>query len=134
MVTERDKQELRKRSYEAYMTSPFKLKKYPIETPHDTWEGDFRFWEQLDPHIRTSIYQYHELYEDGEWVGVEIPGSFRRSVEEFAIRRGQWAQPDLVEADMHWSHYEGSDYERYALKDKPWDEMTESEKQRFMAL
>ena len=134
MVTERDKRELRKRSYEAYMTSPFKNKKYPSETPHDTWDGDIKYWQQLDPHIRTSIYQYHELYEDGEWVGVEIPGNFRRSVEEFAIRRGQWAQPDLVEADMHWSHYEGSDYERYALKDKPWDEMTESEKQRFMAL
>jgi len=134
MVTENDKKELRERSYEAYMTSPFKLKKYPIETPHETWDGDIKYWSQLDPHIRTSIYQYHDLYEDGKWVGGEVEGSFRRGVERFAVRRGQWAQLRLVEADMHWPHYEETDYERYALKDKDWDDMTKSEKQRFMAL
>jgi hypothetical protein len=35
---------------------------------------------------------------------------------------------------MHWKHDKDSEYERYALPDRSWEDMTPDEKRRFMAL
>jgi hypothetical protein len=125
---------LRKRTHEAYWTSPYRLDGYPIETPHPDWSGDKRFWDQLDPHIRVCIYCDAELYQDGYFVGRGDFDSFDRRVQDFAIRRGQWSQLDKVEVDMHWGHDKGTEYERYALRDVEWEDMTPDEQRRFMAL
>ena len=129
------KMTLRQLTHDAYWLSPYRLNGYPIDTPHPEWDGDERYWAQLDPHIRVGIYSWHELYEDGVFVGRDDPDSFNRRVREFAIRRGQWEQPGLVEAQASFPDLFGDadDHDLYALPDVDWDEMSPEEQRREMA-
>ena len=129
------KENLRTLSHEAYWLSPYRLTGYPIDEPHSMWDGDEKYWAQLDPQIRVSIYSFYELYEDGVFVGRDDPNKFDRLVREHAIKRGQWEQPALVEAQASNPDMfdELSDHDIYALPDVEWEEMTPDEQRRLMA-
>jgi hypothetical protein len=129
------KENIRTLSHEAYWLSPYRLTGFPIDEPHSMWDGDEKYWVQLDPHIRVAIYSWHELYDDGVFVGREDPKRFDRQVREFVIRRGQWAHPDLVEAQVSFPDLfdDIDDYDIYGLRDVELEEMTTDEIQQEMA-
>jgi len=129
------KENLRTLSHEAYWSSPYRLTGFLIDEPHPMWNGDEKYWAQLDPHIRVAIYSWHELYDNGVFIGRDDPKRFDRRVREFAIRRGQSAHPDLVEAQASFPDLfdDIDDHDIYGLRDIKWEEMTPDEKRQEMA-
>jgi len=100
-----------------------------------SWPADERFWQQLDTNLKA-------LYMQGEY---ELPPLDVETFPSVSERRGQWAKPDLVEADVSMPYEyikvsdEGDAVKRervieYSLPDAEWDELTKEEQQRYMAL
>jgi len=101
----------------------------------ESWSADERFWHQLVTNLKA-------LYMQDEH---ELPPLNLDTFPSVGDRRGQWAQPDLVEADvsMPYEYTKVSDErpavkrERvidYSLPDAEWDELTKEQQQRLMAL
>ena len=101
----------------------------------ESWPADERFWQQLDTNLKA-------LYMQREY---ELPPLDVETFPSVGERRGQWAKPDLVEADVSMPYEyikvsdEGDAVKRervieYSLPDAEWDELTKEQQQRYMAL
>ena len=90
----------------------------------ESWPADERFWHQLDTNLKA-------LYVRDEY---ELPPLDLDTFPGVGDRRGQWANPDLVEADVSWPPLGGERGVDYSLPDVEWEKMTPDEQRRYMAL
>lgn len=101
----------------------------------ESWPADERFWHQLDTNLK-SLYLHDEY---------ESPPLNLDTFPSVGERRGQWAQPDLVEADVSMPYEytslndDGDMVKReriidYTTPDREWQDLTPDEQRRLMAL
>jgi hypothetical protein len=107
----------------------------PVDMPQ-TWPYSEEWWNKLPVELQLVHKLRHHSWK------FEPP---KRTIDDWADRRGQWAQPNLVEVDVSMP-YEyisiGEDIapvrrERvidYSIPDLEWVELTKEEQQRLMAL